>query len=63
MYTDLLCTRPDVGAVQRPVQHGEREDFTEEVVVFLHQEVPQDHADTHQKLEDNRKRSERQRRT
>ena len=46
----VTLTRPDVGAVQRAVQQSEGEDLADQVVVLFHQEVPQDHTDTHQEL-------------
>lgn len=48
MY-NLTC--PNVCAVQRPIEQSEGENFAEEIVLFFHQEVPQDHTDTHQELE------------
>lgn len=50
-----MCTLtcPNVRAVQRAVEQSEGEDFAEEIVLFLHKEIPQDHTDTNQKLKRN----------
>lgn len=48
---EQTLTSPNVCAVQRPIEQSEGENFADEIVLFLHQEVPQDHTDTHQKLE------------
>lgn len=48
-FGTLTC--PNVSAVQWAIEQREGENFPDEIIFFLHQEVPENHTDTHQKLQ------------